>query len=77
VLADQTPAQLVHPSIATVTYLTDAGAPTLVVEAAPLTMPKVDLHGTNAPHPRETVAKTRTAFLSQPAAGKHIGFDGR
>ena len=68
VLADEDPPQLVHPSVATVTYLTDVGAPTMVIEQPPLQMPADG---------RETIAHAKTAFLSQPAAGKHIAFDGR
>eukprot|EP00729_Bicosta_minor_P022508 gene22508-31265_t len=68
VLADDDPPQLVHPSVATVTYLTDVGAPTMVIEQVPLKMPTSG---------QETVANAKTAFLSQPAAGKHIAFDGR
>ena len=58
----------VHPAISTVTYLTDSGAPTLVLNhRAPIMYE--DLDGF-----RGVVSD---AYLSYPKAGKHVAFDGR
>ena len=68
-LEDQAANLLLHPRIATVTYLSDFGAPTLVVD---LKSP-----------PMDDVKKTAlekeipTAWLSHPVLGKHTAFDGR
>lgn len=56
----------VHPAIATVTYFSDVGAPTLVFEnAAPVLASDEPPSGARAFH------------ASWPRAGKHIAFDGR
>lgn len=56
--------QYIHPQIATVTYLTDHGGPTLVLGARPL--------------PRTVGAReVQKGFLAHPRRGKHIAFDGR
>jgi len=55
--------QNVHPQIATVTYLSDHGAPTMILEQVPIA-------------PGRT-ATPRTAYLSHPRLGKHASFDGR
>ena len=58
----------VHPAISTVTYLTDAGAPTMVLtKRAPIMYE--DLDGFRG--------EVLEAYLSYPKAGKHIAFDGR
>eukprot|EP00035_Acanthoeca_spectabilis_P006965 m.130982 g.130982 ORF g.130982 m.130982 type:complete len:344 (+) comp13739_c0_seq1:140-1171(+) len=62
VLADEAVPELVHPRVATVTYLTGNGAPTVVVDQTPLLAP-----GT---------AVASQGFVSHPAAGKHIAFGG-
>eukprot|EP00039_Didymoeca_costata_P029614 m.25525 g.25525 ORF g.25525 m.25525 type:complete len:437 (-) comp7712_c0_seq1:11-1321(-) len=69
VLADKEPGNIKHPIVATVTYLTDIGAPTVVFDVTPLPYPSK----------REGVLTTETdsGFLSHPAPGKHIAFDGR
>lgn len=62
----------VHPSLATVTYFSDIGAPTIVV-------PRTSLH----PHEgreNECIDDDRPIArlcLSRPVPGKHIAFDGR
>jgi len=58
---------LVHPALSTVTYLSDAGAPTLVLPGARLD----DMYGA---YP---VDELRSAVLVPPAAGRHLCFDGR
>ena len=57
---------LVHPALSTVTYLSDAGAPTLVLPGA-----RLDMYGA---YP---VDELRSAVLVPPAAGRHLCFDGR
>ena len=58
----------VHPAISTVTYVTNAGAPTLVCEkTAPVMYEDADgFRGV-----------VRKAVLSHPETGKHLSFDGR
>jgi hypothetical protein len=66
-LEEQAPNLLVHPRIATVTYLSDFGAPTVVFNK-------------NSPPPNDIDSlggEIHTAWLSQPSIGKHIAFDGR
>ena len=58
----------VHPAISTVTYLADAGAPTLVLDKTPPTMYE-DVDGFRG--------ACGAARLSYPEAGKHVVFDGR
>ena len=67
VLADGVPQRLVHPTVATVTYLSSTGAPTVVVDCPPLAVP---------PPRQRTSATAARAFVSHPAVGKHIAFDG-
>lgn len=56
----------VHPALATVTYLSDVGAPTLIFEnAAPVLASDEPPSGARALH------------ASWPKAGKHVSFDGR
>ena len=57
---------LVHPALSTVTYLSDAGAPTLVLPGA-----RLDMYGE---YPAEELP---SAVLVPPAAGRHLCFDGR
>lgn len=58
----------VHPAVSTVTYLGDAGAPTMVADKTPPVM-------------YEDVSAFRgaitNAVLSHPETGKHLSFDGR
>jgi len=53
-----------HPHVATVTYVSDLGAPTLVLEAI------------EAEDSKQAVTP-QAAHWSMPKAGKHISFDGR
>jgi len=55
------------PAVATVTYLCDGGAPTLVIEKAPPPMLGAAL---------DDGTPIRRSWLSHPAAGKHVAFDG-
>jgi|UniRef100_A0A8J9SMP8 hypothetical protein len=68
-LEDQAPNLLLHPRVATVTYLTDSGAPTVVLNQ-------------RSPPPNDIEKKSLAGdidqgWLSHPKCGKHIAFDGR
>ena len=65
---DQEDPRLVHPDVATVTYLTGEGAPTLILDQVPIPTPGMNGKG-KAYH-------IKRGFLSQPAAGKHVAFNG-
>lgn len=56
----------VHPLVATVTYLSDGGAPTVVVPHTESVSMGADIGG-----------RPEALYLSRPRAGKHIAFDGR
>lgn len=68
-LEDQAPNLLIHPRVATVTYLTDNGAPTVVMQRR--SPPPNDVEKKSLEGPVER------AWLSHPMVGKHIAFDGR
>jgi hypothetical protein len=68
-LEDQVPNLLLHPRVATVTYLTDYGAPTVIFNR-------------KSPHPSDTSKQSLagsidTIWVSHPRIGKHLAFDGR
>lgn len=68
-LEDQLPNYLLHPRVATVTYLSNVGVPTLVLDK-------------NSPPPTDVEKKSlngdiEKGWLSFPVIGKHICFDGR
>ena len=68
-LEAQMPNVLLHPRVATVTYLSNTGAPTLVLNK-------------HSPPPSDPQRKSlngdvRQGWLSGPQDGKHIAFDGR
>jgi hypothetical protein len=68
-LEDQAPNLLLHPRLATVTYLSDCGTPTVILHQ-------------RSPPPDDVDKKTLqgdvcTAWISHPRVGKHIAFDGR
>ena len=68
-LEHQLPNYLLHPRIATVTYLSNVGVPTLVLNKRsppPTDVEKKSLNGS-----------IDQAWLSCPMIGKHIAFDGR
>ena len=54
--------QNVHPHVATVTYLSDHGAPTMILEQLPIA---------------KGTCSIPKAYLSHPKLGKHVSFDGR
>ena len=69
-LEDQSPNLLLHPRVATVTYFTNSGPPTVVFNQRsppPNDVQKHTLQGSNITH----------AWISHPQIGKHIAFDGR
>ena len=68
-LEEQTGNILLHPRVATVTYLSDHGAPTLVLEQK--SPPMDDLKKSTL---ENGISK---AWLSHPKLGKHTAFDGR
>lgn len=68
-LEAQAPNLLLHPRLATVTYLTNTGVPTVVLNKRsppPNDTEKTTLHGS-----------IQKAWLSHPVLGKHLAFDGR
>ena len=56
----------ISPHLATVTYLSDEGAPTVMMDKTCSTDYSADISG-----------DAHTVFLSRPAFGKHVVFDGR
>jgi hypothetical protein len=68
-LEEQNPNLLLHPRVATVTYISDYGAPTFVISQK--SPPMDDLKKTTL---EKGIDK---AWLSHPKIGKHIAFDGR
>ena len=69
-LEDQVPNLMLHPRLATVTYLTDYGSPTVIWDqkSPPMSdVNKTTLHG----------SVVRRGWLSHPVTGKHLAFDGR
>ena len=68
-LEEQTKDLLLHPRVATVTYLSDCGAPTLILNQK--SPPMEDLQ-------KKTLETgINQAWLSHPKVGKHTAFDGR
>jgi hypothetical protein len=68
-LEHQLPHYMVHPRVATVTYLSNVGVPTLVLNRKsppPTDVEKMTLNG-----------PVDKGWLSYPMTGKHIAFDGR
>ena len=67
-LEDQAPGLLLHPRVATVTYLSNEGAPTVILDC-------------KTPHQGNIQAldgeKISQAWVSYPRVGKHLAFDGR
>ena len=66
-LEDQAPGLMLHPRIATITYLSNVGAPTLVLNRRSSHPSKVE----------ELGGEIRRGWLSGPRLGKHVAFDGR
>ena len=68
-LEEQLPNYMLHPRVATVTYLSDTGVPTLILDKKsppPKDIGKAQLGG-----------DINKGWLSHPSFGKHIAFDGR
>lgn len=68
-LEQQLPNYMLHPRVATVTYLSNVGAPTLILDKKsppPSDVNKASLNGS-----------IHQGWLSHPIMGKHIAFDGR
>jgi hypothetical protein len=68
-LEDQAPNLLLHPRLATVTYLTDFGAPTVVLDKRSNPPDDVDRKTLQGSIPK--------GWISHPKLGKHMAFDGR
>jgi hypothetical protein len=68
-LEDQAPNLLLHPRLATVTYLTDFGAPTVVLDKRSNPPDDVDR--------KKLQGDIRKGWVSHPKLGKHMAFDGR
>lgn len=68
-LEEQIPNYHVHPRVATVTYLSDTGVPTLILSKC--SPPPTD------PEKKSLGGSINKAWLSHPSSGKHIAFDGR
>lgn len=68
-LEEQTTNLLLHPRVATITYLSDYGAPTLILDQKSPPMDDVK---------KSTLEKgIEKGWLSHPKLGKHTAFDGR
>jgi hypothetical protein len=68
-LEEQLPNFMLHPRVATITYLSDSGVPTLILNKRsppPSDHEKKSLNGS-----------INKAWLSHPYFGKHVAFDGR
>ena len=68
-LEEQLPNFMLHPRVATITYLSDIGVPTLILNKR--SPPPSD-------HEKESLnGSIKKAWLSHPYFGKHVAFDGR
>jgi len=68
-LEEQLPNYTLHPRVATITYFSNTGVPTLILEKCsppPSDEEKKSLNGS-----------IKKAWLSHPCFGKHVAFDGR
>ena len=68
-LEAQLPNYMLHPRVATITYLSDCGVPTLILDKV-------------SPPPNDASKKSlngdvSTGWISHPQFGKHVAFDGR
>lgn len=68
-ITEQLPTHTLHPRVATVTYFSDIGVPTLILDKRP-PLP-------NDPEKQSLNGSINKAWLSHPRMGKHIAFDGR
>jgi len=67
-LEEQVKNLMIHPRLSTVTYLTDVGVPTLVLD---------EKSPTNNNTASSLNGNVERSWLSSPSIGKHISFDGR
>ena len=68
-LEEQFPTYTLHPRCATITYLSDAGVPTLILDKRS--------PSPNDPEKQSLNGSINNAWLSHPYFGKHVAFDGR
>ena len=68
-IKEQLPNYMLHPRVATITYLSDTGVPTLVMDKC--SPPPSD------PEKKSLDGSINKAWLSHPRFGKHVAFDGR
>ena len=67
----------VHPHVSTVTYLTDLGAPTVVLSRRVDAATGRYLDDGDGPSTTTTSSARTEGFVSWPRRGKHLSFDGR
>lgn len=65
-LEDQAPGLMLHPRVATITYFSNVGAPTLVL----------DRKSPPPNHAAKLAGEVHRGWLSGPQLGKHVAFDG-
>mmetsp|Transcript_26803 Transcript_26803/g.55137 ORF Transcript_26803/g.55137 Transcript_26803/m.55137 type:complete len:489 (+) Transcript_26803:45-1511(+) len=68
-LEEQVAGMMVHPRVATVTYLSDTGVPTLILDKKSPPM--------SDPERKSLNGDISKGWLSHPSFGKHVAFDGR
>lgn len=68
-LEDQAPGLFLHPRVATVTYLSDFGAPTVVFDRKSPSMDDREM--------KQLEGDISKCWVSHPVIGKHLCFDGR
>lgn len=68
-LEEQLPNYTLHPRVATITYFSDTGVPTLILDKR--SPPPSD------PEKKALNGHVHNAWLSHPRLGKHVAFDGR
>lgn len=70
---------LIYPLLSTVTYLTDAGEPTMILEHAQLISPLTTTSTTsnNSDEDKFKILYPQNAYISMPKTNKHLAFDSR
>jgi len=68
-LEEQLPNYTLHPRVATITYFSDTGVPTLILDKRSPPPPDEEKKSLNG--------SINKAWLSHPCFGKHVAFDGR
>ena len=61
---------LIHPHISTITYLSNVGVPTMILD-------KKSPPPEDAPYKKTLEGSIKKGYLSYPKIGKHVAFDGR